>query len=110
MASVSTIDDGNKLLNSTRASPVAIAAPTIAVRYARNEIDKTLRYPSANPAVTDAGKVTTASTTAHKAARSTDFPPKMATHDKKTMTNTDTGATTRNTNALFIEADFLAKC
>src|SRR5262245_49399697 len=103
MASAIIRDDGSRLLN-TAASPVAIVAPTITLRYAREAIGQVrAKNPSMTAAVADIGKVRTDSAVAPNQAKPKYFVPATARQISRTVRNTATGASTRNTNALFME-------
>jgi hypothetical protein len=109
MANSINIDGGGKRDNMANAKPqgtVAPAmAPTIAVRDARKAIGKTrARHPSTAPVIADAGKVRKDSAIATNGAKPGGFalgPASIKT--VKTVKNIDTGASSMNTSALFIE-------
>jgi hypothetical protein len=110
MANSINIDGGGRRESITNAKPQGTAAPamapTIAVRDARKVIGKTrARYPSTAPVIADAGKVRRDSAIATNGAKPGGFALGPASINKtvKTMKNTDTGASSMNTSALFIE-------
>jgi len=110
MANSINIDGGGKRENITKTKPqgtVAPAmAPTIAVRDARKAIGKTrARYPSTAPVIADAGEARRESAIATAGAKAGDVALGPASINKtaKTVKNTDTGASSMNTSALFIE-------
>ena len=111
MANAITIDDGNRLLNTAKTSAVAAVAPTIAIREARREIGKSReRNSSAIQPIADIGKARMDRTPATRHPKSRERVPVATTHISKTAKNTVTGASTRNTNALFIAAILCLVC
>ena len=112
MANSINIDGGGKCESKAKAKPQGTVAPAmapmIAVTGARDAIGKTrARYPSTAPVIADAGKVRRDSAIATNGAKPGDFALGPASINKtvKTVKNTDTGASSKNTSVLLIEVN-----
>lgn len=107
MANGISIDGGGEQKPIAKAKPqrtvAPVMAPTIAVRGARKAIGKSrAKYPSTAPVIADAGKVRRDNTIARNGKKPGDFAEGSASM-KKTVKNTDIGASSMNTSVLFIE-------